>query len=335
MGGVPAAPFERKPAPLPARIIAGAWMQCVVAPIVWGTERLGVTEKMLGGFNVRREQEFAKKNPFRGYTPGPQDVFVMTYAKSGTNWMMQIAWQLIHHGKGEYDHIHSVVPWPDAPLTAPMMGDYAIPLELATAWQTAPERKRVIKTHFNWELLPYSDQAKYIAVVRDPKDVFVSAYHFLHGGLGSAMPSVDTMYRLFVTGKFFLGGSWPANAAGYWGQRDRGNVLVMSYKAMKRDLEGTVRQVAAFLDIKVPDDVIREVCAKSSFEYMKPIDHKFATFQSVPWRNRAQMIRTGKQGGSGEMLSAEQQRAIDEHCIAELKRLGSDLPYEEFADLAR
>jgi hypothetical protein len=34
------------------------------------------------------------------------------------------------------------------------------------------------------------------------------------------------------------------------------------------------------------------------------------------------------------MLTPARQRELDAHCIAELKRLGSDLPYEEFADLA-
>lgn len=303
---------------------------------MWGTQKLGVAEKMLASVSDKREQEFVKKNPFRGYKPGPQDVFVMTYAKSGTNWMMQIALELIHHGKGEFDHIHNVVPWPDAKLVGgPMMGDYAIPLDQATDWETAPERKRVIKTHFNWELLPYSEEARYIAVIRDPKDVFVSSYFFMKGsGMGGAMPSVDTMYRLFLADKYLLGGSWPANAAGYWTQRHRPNVLVMSYKSMKRDLEGTVRRVASFLDICVADEVIGKVCAKASFEYMKRIDHKFGTFQVIPWRAPSVMMRKGQQGGSGELLTPAQQREVDAHCIAELKRLGSDLPYAEFCELA-
>ena len=60
-----------------------------------------------GGLSARRDQAVAKKNPLRNYVPGKQDVFVMTYAKSGTNWMMHIAHQLIYHGQGQrYDHLH-------------------------------------------------------------------------------------------------------------------------------------------------------------------------------------------------------------------------------------
>jgi hypothetical protein len=329
--------FERKPAPLAARVAGGLFVECVFAPLMWGTQKLGVAEKMLASVSDQREQEFVKKNPFRGYVPGPEDVFVMTYAKSGTNWMMQIVLQLIHHGKGEFEHIHNVVPWPDAKLASgPLMGEQAIPLDQATEWQTAPERRRIIKTHFNWELLPYSEEARYISVIRDPKDVFVSSYFFMKKtGMGAAMPTVETMYRLFLADKYILGGSWPANAAGYWAQRHRPNVLVLSYKSMKLDLESTVRRVAGFLDICVPDEVIREVCEKASFEYMKRIDHKFGTFQPIPWRAPSVMIRKGQQGGSGELLTPAQQREVDAHCIAELKRLGSDLPYGEFCDLAK
>jgi hypothetical protein len=318
-----------------ARVAAGVFMDCVAAPMIWGTQKIGIAEKLLASASDKRELEFVKKNPFRGYVPGPQDVFVMTYAKSGTNWMMQIVYQLIHHGEGEFDHIHGVVPWPDAKLAGgPMMGDYAIPLEQATEWQTAPERKRIIKTHLNWELLPYSENARYISVIRDPKDVFVSSYFFIKdSGMGLAMPSVDTMYRLFLAGKYLLGASWPENAAGYWAQHHRSNVLVVSYASMKRDLEGTVRRVAAFLDIHVSDEVIRAVCGKAAFDYMKRIDHKFGTVHVIPWHAPSVMMRKGKQGGSGELLTPDRQRELDAHCKAELKRLGSDLPYEEFCGL--
>jgi len=327
--------FRRQPPPLIMQLFAAVMMRCVFAPLMWSMQKLGRADKMLSRMVEKRKEQLAKNNPFRTYVPGPQDVFVMTFAKSGTNWMMQIVHQLIHHGKAEFDHIHDVVPWPDAPLISPTMSRYAVPIAQANDWQTAPERKRVIKTHLDWEYLPYSEQAHYIAVIRDPKDVFVSAYFFLKdSGMGSAMPSVGIMHRLFVTDRFLIGESWPATAAGFWAQRHRPNVLVLSFKSMKRDLEGAVRRIASFLDVRVSDDVIQEVVRKASFDYMKSIDAKFAPGRMSLWGKPATMMRKGQQGASGEMLTPEQQRAIDEHCISELKRLGSDLPYEEFADLA-
>ncbi len=328
-------PFKRQSPSFAMQLFSGVMTRLVFAPLMWAMQRLGRAEKMLATIAEKREHQFARDNPLRNYTPQPQDVFVMTYAKSGTNWMMQIVQQLIHHGKAEFDHIHDVVPWPDAVLMSPAMRHYAIPLEQAFAWQTAPEPRRVVKTHLDWEMIPYSEKARYIAVIRDPKDVFVSAYFFLRDtAMGAVMPPVETMYRLFLKDRFMLGGSWPANAAGFWAQQNRPNVLVLSYKSMKRDLEGTVRRVAAFLDINVSEEVIQEVCRKATFDYMKSIDEKFAPGKMALGSKPASMMRKGQQGGSDELLTPEQQKAIDAYCIAELKRLGSDLPYEEFADLA-
>jgi len=46
------------------------------------------------------------------------------------------------------------------------------------------------------------------------------------------------------------------------------------------------------------------------------------------------MIRTGRQNGSSEMLSPAQQRRIDEYFTSELKRLGSDFPYDYFCSMS-
>src|SRR5947207_6648126 len=135
--------FKRKPPPLPAQILMGLLMDGFMRPMIRFQERRGGAVRLMGRFAQQQHQRIRKKNPFRGYTPGPQDVFVMTYAKSGTNWMMQIAHQLIYHGRGEYEHLHDVVPWPDT-LAMPFVKKYAIPLEEATHWQRSPERLRVI-----------------------------------------------------------------------------------------------------------------------------------------------------------------------------------------------
>jgi hypothetical protein len=324
----------RRTPPLPVQIALGVVVDYVMRPLIKYNERRGKAVRLMSQVARRNHERMRKNNPLRGYVPGPQDVFVMTFAKSGTNWMMQIAHQLIHHGKGEYGHLHDVVPWPDTLAMPAPLRKYAIQLEDATHWRDAPEPLRVIKTHFNWDMLPHSDQAKYIAVIRDPKDVFVSNYCFVRDSVyGRAMPSVETWFQLFLSGDFPLGGSWAVNTAGYWAERHRSNVLIASFKEMKRDLRGTVKSVARFLNVDVDEDVIDEVCRRSSFEYMRAADRKFAMGKLIAWRKPGAMIRKGSQGGSSELLTPAQQRQIDEYFIAELARLGSDFPYAEFCEL--
>jgi hypothetical protein len=331
----PVSTYERKMPPFVIRCLYGAMMYAVFVPAIWCLERVGLSGRMFAALTRRQRQDAAKKNPFKGYLPSAHDVFIATFVKSGTNWMMQIVHQLAFHGEADFEHIHSVVPWPDTKLMGPMK-NYAVPIDDPFVWMASPEHKRVIKTHFSWDLLPYSDAAHYIMVIRDPKDVFVSSYFFFlkNGPMGPIAPSIETWLDLFLSDDFFINGSWAVNTAGYWAQRDRANVLICSFKSMRRDLRGTVRQVADFLDMRVGDEVIDRVTEKSSFDYMKGIDEKFRVWKMIPWGTIGPMIRKGAQGGSSELLSVAQQRRIDEYFMGELKRLGSDFPYAEFCSLS-
>jgi hypothetical protein len=67
---------------------------------------------------------------------------------------------------------------------------------------------------------------------------------------------------------------------------------------------------------------------------MKRVDDKFRPWKMVPWSDPVPMIRSGKRAGSSELLTPQRQREMDAHFMAELKRLGSDFPYEEFCDIA-
>jgi len=323
-----------RPRPLRTQLALAAWVYGVVVPAVWLLTRAGRAGSKLGWALRKRERAAAARDPFRGYVPGPQDVFVVTYPKSGTNWMLQIVHQLLHHGCGVFEHVHDVVPWPDVRAGPWFLRSHAIPLARAVGWRDAPEGRRVVKTHLPFERVPYAAAARYVVVIRDPKDVFVSSYHFVRDAvLGPGMPSVEAWHRMFLNGSS-LGGSWGVHAAGWWAQRHRPNVKIVSFKALKRDLPGVVRSVAAFLGIDASEEVLAAVCAQASFEHMKRIDAKFRLGPLIPWRAPGAMLSRGAQGGAAELLTREQQRALDARVVGEMRLRGSDFPYDEFADPA-
>lgn len=145
---MPEKPFRRRQIAWPARCAIGIATDVVVAPIVWATDKLGHGDAFFRAMRKPEATRLAKCRPFGAYQLSGRDVVVMAYVKSGTNWTLQIAQQLLHHGEAEFDHIHDVVAWPDAKDHFPMR-HYAIPLEDEMPWKNSPEAKRVIKTHLN------------------------------------------------------------------------------------------------------------------------------------------------------------------------------------------
>lgn len=295
----------------------------LLAPFLWLVDQAGYAERLWRMIGRNLRERVTGGRDFGDYQATAHDVIVCTYPKCGTNWAMQIAYQVAMRGQGEYDHIHEVIPWPDGP------GGYAIPLSDDTPRTTAPTGRRIIKTHLEWERVPYSTAARYICVIRDPKDAFVSNYHFVRDGLfGSLMPSVATWLAVFLSNDApFV---WATHLQSYWQSRHQPNLLILTFEDMKKDLPQAVRQIVEFMDIQLTDHEFALVCEKSSFAYMKGIDHKFIPPALTPWSSpNRQMIRKGQIGGSSELLTIEQQRAIDTYCKEELERLRCDFPYDE------
>ena len=139
-------------------------------------KKVGQSEKLMRMMTRRMRSPKQKQKAFANYQATANDVFVCTYSKSGTNWTMQIAHQIAHYGEAEFDNIYDEIPWPDM----------SMPIELAQLDDPRPLQQsatdqRVIKTHLESDYVPYHPDAKYIVVIRDPKDVFVSSYFFGQG----------------------------------------------------------------------------------------------------------------------------------------------------------
>jgi hypothetical protein len=287
-------------------------------------KRLGLSRKIVEVASAVLRSERSMRSAFAGYTPTERDVIVATYVKSGTNWAMQICQQLAHRGAAEFDHIHDLVPWPDN------MDGRPIGLDDPASWLDSPTGLRVIKTHLDEAYVPHSDAARYVVVLRDPKEVLVSSYHFLPPLLDVAdtLDPADWL-DLFLTSRETGVEAWVEHTLGWWGVRDAPEVLVLFFADMKRDLPGAVDRIAAHLAVTLSSDERAAVIERSGLAWMKANNDKFAPVPMpfVPPTHLPDMVRRGVSGGSAELYTPEQLAPVDARAIASLARRGSSFPY--------
>ena len=166
-------------------------------------------------------------------------------------------------------------------------------------------------------------------MVRDPKDVFVSSYHFVKAmALGKLMPTRKQWLDLFLS-PYTPAGSWASHLDGGWRNRDRDNVLFLTYEEMKADLPVAVTGIAALMGVALTPQEFAGVVEQSSYAHMKAIGHKFDTpglpwgRSEVPWSGPRRRERCRRNAGRTA------KRRVDDYWRAELQRLGSDFPYDE------
>lgn len=259
----------------------------------------------------------------RGFGRGPLgagDVVISTYVKSGTNWMMQLAVQTAWQGGAAFTHIHQLVPWPDAPVPLPArLG--AVP--------RSPSGLQIIKTHAPRGRIPLAPGVRSVVVVRDPKAVLVSSFHFVLGVLGNMIAGEIPPHEwvdLFCSRRF-IGGSWAEHAASWWPHRRDTDVLWVTFREMKADLPAVQRRLEAFLGVELDDPTCAEVLRLASFDHMQSINDAFGNVGPILRGTPPAMVRSGSVS-AGPLFDKAQFDWVDDWCRSELARLGSALPYD-------
>jgi aryl sulfotransferase len=255
------------------------------------------------------------------------DIIIATYAKAGTTWMQQIMSQLLFDG-AEGLETAEMSPWMD--LRVP-------PKEVKLEAVEAQTHRRFLKTHLPVDALVFSEKAKYVYIARDGRDIVWSMYNhhvnandswyeLLNDTPGRVGPPIEKPVDSVVT--YFNEWMdrdghpwWPfwENVRSWWEIRDLPNVYLLHFNALKADMPGEIRKLAAFLDIPINEDKWDDILHHCSFDYMKANATKSVPMGGIFWEGGAEtFIHKGINGRWKDLLSDEEIARYEARAVSEL-----------------
>lgn len=249
----------------------------------------------------RADSRLCWMNSVAQFRAEEDDLFVVSYPKSGTTWMQMILFQLTTDG--DLDRIRHLM-------------DYSPHLEEVDAVAPAAGARRIIKTHLPRDYWLDCSRGRYVYVVREAKDVAVSYYHHYRNYYGFS-GDLDSFVERFLAGTVDWG-SW-FDHVGSW-RREAANprVLFVRYEDLVGRLEESVRRIAAFCGIGLDDARLARVLERSSFVYMQAHREKIDLVDHVEKRSplvSGLFLRHGMVG-DGQQISAAQCARIEAHASA-------------------
>jgi hypothetical protein len=183
---------------------------------------------------------------------------------------------------------------------------------------------RLIKTHE-----PYRrDYARAIYIVRDVRDVMLSsfaretAFDVLH------IRTLDDYVRPFMEGKMTRFGSWQRHVESWMHSplAAEGDLLVLRFEDIRKDLEGTVARCLDFLGRKVDAAAVRAAVHNNSLKKMRAKEDQA---KNLPKSSKEEGRQVGKGAIEGwrEKLTQPQLKLVYEYAGDVLARL--DYPVSE------
>jgi len=233
--------------------------------------KMGDTPKDGPKYQVVRGFKFAPTFPNvedgLDYKAKPDDWFIVTYPKNGTTWIQQIVVLILNKG--------------ELPDVVKESGLYSLSpfLEMNRKSVEDMVRPGVIKTHLPYSLQPKHPDAKYIVIIRNPKDACVSFYY--HQTMFPAYEFQNRSFHDFLP--FWLNGEVECGdyfdwILSWWKHRGDTHILFLFFEDMKANPRSNILKVAEFLgddhkNFLMDNDceILEKVVKRSSFQYMKEV----------------------------------------------------------------
>ena len=191
------------------------------------------------------------------------DIFIVSYPKTGTTWTIELVWTLINEVDIERTKVPQMIRSPFLESYCLVNTEFLTPLgmrpdneKLCEVFDEPLEHannltgRRVIKTHLPFEFLPPNllERCKVVYVSRNPRDTAVSYYH--HNIL---VPSHNftgdwPQFRQFFKEGLQAFGSYWSHLLGGWKRRNHPNLKFLWYEDMMEDQMGIIDDLCSFLD---------------------------------------------------------------------------------------
>lgn len=287
------------------------------------SEEYGLNVYFDNGFPLGVDQSPELIASMRNFPFQADDVLIVGYPKSGTNWLQIMVTSLYAHWSN-LEICNGIVPQFEM-LDA---GDDFLAHDTCLRLKTP----RLIKSHQPVQYTPLpKGRYKIIYIDRNPKDICVSFFHELKAQewVTNFTMSWDEWVEHFVEGKTLFG-PWVDYVLG-WRRLDvRDDVLCLNYDEVRYNVAPTLRMIANFLGKPVSDDKIAKVVEDTSFEAMRkkgPAESKINAFNKA--RSKP-FLRKGTVGDWKNQFTVAQSEWFDATIGRRLKEAGVDFPAAEF-----
>ncbi|XP_068135567.1 amine sulfotransferase-like [Hyperolius riggenbachi] len=252
------------------------------------------------------------------------DIFLITYPKSGTIWTQQILSLICsegHRNGTETMNTTSRLPFIEFPKFCNVV-DY-----------TNRPSPRLFASHLPVSFVPQglkNKKAKVIYVMRNPKDAMTSLYYFEDVALDvKKSADFEQFFEKFLDGDVYPG-KWVDHIKGWHMHKNDYNILFIKYEDMIKDLRSVVIQICAFLGMELNDEAIDIVVRRASFKGMKmdPLANKEDFPADVLDLNLGQFMRKGTIGDWKNIMTVAQSETFDKIFQEEIGNLSIDFTWD-------
>lgn len=273
------------------------------------------------------------------FEPRPGDVIISTPPKCGTTLSQMLCALVLFDSSDFPGRMDDLSPWLDQRTRSD---------DEVLAHLEAQTHRRFIKTHTPLDGVPEWNDVTYVAVGRDPRDVFVSWEHHvanmhrenlfaaIDGAVGfeTVLPfvgespeTIEERYDLWLVNESPTASMSLALVAGHleasWQRRSLPNVEMFHFDDICKDRAAAMTRLATAFGVELSRERIEELAEEASIDRMRDRADDLAPNTKGIFQDSANFFRSGAGGDWRSFVTSEQDaiywQRIDELMSADLR----------------